>query len=456
MKRLFGTDGIRAEAGTFPLDRQTVRSVGAALASTLATDFHQAHPRLLIGRDTRESGDWIERSLAAGARSAGAECLAAGVITTPGLAYLARTGGFSAGVMISASHNPFQDNGIKIFSATGYKLPDEEEAAIEALVLDGTVPAHDLDAGQRGEADDVVAAAPDLVQKYIAFLRESLAPGVSFHGLKVVLDCANGASSEIAPRLFRDLGAVVTAIHCSPDGRNINSGCGALHPEGLARSVREIGADLGIAFDGDADRSLFVASDGRVADGDVLIYQAAASLKARGRLNGNLVVTTVMSNLWLERSLADLGVRLARTRVGDKYVLEEMLRSGAVLGGEQSGHIIFSDRATTGDGILTAIKLVEILRANGEAVADWLEQVRAYPQVLLNVRVSTRPDLESHPVIGAEAARVRGALGDTGRLVLRYSGTEPLARVMIEGADRAQVESLARGLADLIDDQIGA
>lgn len=454
MKRLFGTDGIRGTAGAYPLDPKTVTRVGAALAKTLARDRPEdgGTPRILVGRDTRESGDWIERAITAGARRGGAECLSVGVIPTPGVAFLARAAGFSAGVMISASHNPYRDNGIKVFAATGYKLPDHEEAAIEKMVLDGNDPIPDAD-----YSPPVAPAAPsDLAERYIAFLSESVARGTSLSGMKIVIDCANGASSEIAPRIFRGLGATVEAVYCTPDGRNINSGCGSLHPEGLAARVVALSADLGIAFDGDADRCLFVASDGRVADGDLLIYQAAAHLKKQGKLPGDLVVTTVMSNLWLERGLADLGVRLLRTQVGDKYVLEEMRRTGSVIGGEQSGHLIFADRATTGDGILTALRLVEILLATGSKVGDWLSCVKAFPQILINVRVASRPKLEDHPVIGAEAASVRAMLGDTGRLVLRYSGTEALARVMIEGTDAGQVESLARRLAEVIRQQIGS
>ncbi|HEY3177194.1 MAG TPA: phosphoglucosamine mutase [Candidatus Polarisedimenticolia bacterium] len=453
MKRLFGTDGIRGAAGVFPLDPPTVTRVGAALARTLAAESPGSGraPRILIGRDTRESGDWIERSIASGAGRAGAQCVGAGVIPTPGVAYLARTAGFAAGVMISASHNPYRDNGIKVFSSTGYKLPDHEEAAIEAMVLDG--------GGSLPEAEYSPAPAPvspvDLVDRYVAFLRESVPVGTRMGGLRMVIDCANGASSEIAPRIFRELGAEVEAVYCTPDGRNINSGCGSLHPDGLAARVKGSGADLGVAFDGDADRCLFVSADGRLADGDLLIYQAASWLRKQGRLPGDLVVATVMSNLWLERSLAEIGIQLVRTRVGDKYVLEEMVRAGAVLGGEQSGHIIFTDRATTGDGILTALRLVEILRATDETVAGWLSRVTAFPQILLNVKVSSRPDMEAHPEIGAEAARVRAELGDAGRLVLRYSGTEPLARVMIEGTDAAQVETLARRLARMIEAEIG-
>ncbi|HKY32658.1 MAG TPA: phosphoglucosamine mutase [Candidatus Polarisedimenticolia bacterium] len=451
-KRLFGTDGIRGTAGTFPLDPDTVTRVGAALARALAAPGGRDAPRLLIGRDTRESGDWIERAIASGARRAGAECLGAGIITTPGVAYLARTESFDAGVMISASHNPYRDNGIKIFSRTGYKLPDAEEAAIEAAVLDGGTALP----GAEYSAATAPAAPPELVDRYARFLAESVSPGTSFQGLHLVLDCANGASSALAPPVFEGLGARVTPLFTNPDGRNINSGCGSLYPEGLGKAVVEHGADAGIAFDGDADRCLFVAADGRVADGDVLMYQAAAWLKEKGRLASGKVVSTVMSNLWLERGLADIGVNLARTQVGDKYVLEEMLRSGAVLGGEQSGHIIFADRATTGDGILTALRMTEILRDTGETVSDWLSKVKAFPQILLNVPVARRPDLESHPVIGGAAARVRERLGGTGRLVLRYSGTEPLARVMIEATDREMVDALARELADVIRDQIGA
>lgn len=452
MKRLFGTDGIRAEAGSYPLDPRTITRVGGALARILGERHpERSEPRILIGRDTRESGEWIEAALASGARRAGARCESVGVLPTPGVACLARTLGYTAGVMISASHNPYRDNGIKIFSASGYKLPDDEEAGIEALVLDDAVPLPDPEASP-GRAEPAPAPARD---RYFAFLRESVEGARPFAGMRLVLDCANGAACAVAPAIFSDLGAEVSALFTEPDGRNINLDCGSLHPATLAATVLAKRADLGIAFDGDADRTLFVAGDGRIADGDLLLYQAAGYLLAHGRLPGARVVATVMSNLWLERALAERGISLARTRVGDKYVLEEMLRTGAALGGEQSGHIIFADRATTGDGILTALRLTEVLKATGGTVAGWMSEVKAYPQVLLNVRVASRPDLEAHPVIGAEAARVREQLGTTGRLVLRYSGTEPLARVMIEGADRAQVEELAAGLAEIIRKAIG-
>ena len=456
MRSLFGTDGIRGTAGVFPLDEKTITRVGAALIRTLLHHAAAGPPRIVIGRDTRESGEWIERAIAEGAGTAGATCSGAGVIPTPGVAWMARTGGFAAGVMISASHNPYRDNGIKIFSSSGYKLPDEEEAAIERLVLDeGTPPLLPGTAGGSARRD-VPAAPSDLIAGYAEFLRQSVSPGVRFDGIRVVLDCANGASSAIAPGVFAALGADVIAIFDTPDGRNINSGCGSLHPDRLAATVKERGAELGIAFDGDADRTLFVSADGHVADGDVLMYQAACHLKAQGNLPGDLVVTTVMSNLWLERSLTERGIRMTRTQVGDRYVLQEMIRSGGALGGEQSGHMIFADRSTTGDGIMTALRLMEILVTNDDTVSGWLSQVQAFPQILLNIPVASRPDLTSHPVIGAAANDVISQLGGDGRLVLRYSGTEALARVMIEGTDRTQVETLARSLAGVIEQEIGA
>ncbi len=451
-KRLFGTDGIRGTAGVFPLDPSIVTRVGGALARRLAGRPAASQPRILIGRDTRESGDWIERCIASGAARGGASCVSVGVIPTPGVALLTRAEGFDAGVMISASHNPYRDNGIKIFSSTGYKLPDADEAAIESAVLDGGGSLPDAEYSPAPPAN-----APDgMVESYARFLRESVDPATRFDGLRVVMDCANGAASVLGPRVFSELGATVTELFTTPDGRNINSGCGSLYPERLAAETQEAGADFGIAFDGDADRCLFVSHEGRVLDGDILMYQAACHLRALGRLAGDRVVATVMSNLWLERGLAELGVVLDRTQVGDKYVLEEMLRAGAVLGGEQSGHIIFADRATTGDGILTALRLTEVLRCTQASVAGWLSQAQAFPQVLINIPVARRPDLESHPVIGKVASEVRETLGTTGRLVLRYSGTEPLARVMIEAMDRNTMNALAERLAMVIREEIGA
>ncbi|MBI3448879.1 MAG: phosphoglucosamine mutase [Acidobacteria bacterium] len=449
-KRLFGTDGIRAPSGTFPLDPATIARVGAALVRTLAgADPAGGAIRILIGRDTRESGEWIEETLARAIEGASGVAAAAGVVTTAGVACLTRSSGFDAGIVISASHNPWADNGIKIFSRDGYKLPDADEARIEGLVLD-----EPIDVASPAPAKGPRAKAPGLRDEYERHL-VSAAGGRRLDGMRIALDCANGASHETAPNVFTALGAAVTLIGAAPDGRNINSDCGSLHPARLRDAVLKGGADLGCAFDGDADRCVLVDEKGRICDGDFILSRAALALQAEGKLAGNLVVATVMSNLWLERALKAAGIRMLRAPVGDKYVLEEMLRTGARLGGEQSGHVIFLDHATTGDGILTALTLAAIVRSAGVRLSAWFDEIRPCPQILVNVRVSTRPDLEKHPVIGARAREVRTKLGDSGRLLLRYSGTEPLARVMIEAEDPDQVRSLAREMADAIEREIG-
>jgi phosphoglucosamine mutase len=462
VKRLFGTDGIRGRAGVFPLDAATVTRVGSALTGSLRA--RASAPRILIGRDTRESGVWIEAALARSIEAAGGIPVAAGVVTTAGVAHLTSALGFDAGVMVSASHNPFEDNGIKVFSRDGYKLPDAEEARIEAEVLGG---AEREERGGRAVAaatpgpapPGLPAAAPgagaDLAAAYASHL-VGAAGGARLDGMKVVLDCGHGAAHRTAPAVFEALGASVRTLGAAPDGRNINEGCGSLHPEGACRAVVESGADLGFAFDGDADRCILCDERGAVCDGDFVMWRAALALKEAGRLAGRIVVGTVMSNLWLERALARDGVRLLRAPVGDKYVLEEMQRTGARLGGEQSGHVIFADHATTGDGILTAVLMACIVRRAGVRASAWRGQVRPCPQVLLNVRVASRPDLEAHPVIGPAARSVRARLGESGRLLLRYSGTEPLARVMIEAEDAEQVAALARELAGVIGREIGA
>jgi len=445
-KRLFGTDGIRGAAGAFPLDEATVERVGLALASVLGAPGRR--PGVVLGRDTRESGAWIEETLARAIARGGGSPISAGVITTAGVAYLTKAAGFDAGVMISASHNPFNDNGIKIFSKDGYKLPDTEEARIERMILDEESPA------PVSPAPPPAGASADLAGSYQAHLVEA-AGAARLDGMKVVLDCANGASHQVAPAVFRALGAEVVTLAGTPDGTNINSGCGSLYPEAMSEAVLHHRADLGCAFDGDADRCVLCDETGAVCDGDFILYRSALALQEEGRLPGHLVVATVMSNLWLERALRRAGIRMLRAPVGDKYVLEEMLRQGSRLGGEQSGHVIFLDHATTGDGVLTALMLAATLRRAGVPLSSWRSEVKPFPQILLNVRVSTRPALESHPAIGAKAAEVRGKLGEEGRLLLRYSGTEPLARVMIEAEDADQVAALAREMADVIHREIG-
>lgn len=444
MKRLFGTDGIRGRAGEFPLDRATVGRVGEALASLLSRDGYR--PAVLIGRDTRESGAWIEDALATSIQASGGVPSVAGVVTTAGVAFLTQHGRFDAGVMISASHNPFDDNGIKVFSSDGFKLPDADEARVESLILqDGARPAVAA-TSSRPATHDLSAYEKHLI---------GAAMGTRLDGMTVVLDCANGASHRTAPAVFTALGARVHVLADAPDGTNINRECGSLYPEAMCRKVLEVGADLGCAFDGDADRCVLSDDRGQICDGDFIMYRAALAMQNAGSLPGATVVGTVMSNLWLERALRSAGILLLRAPVGDKYVLEEMTRTGARLGGEQSGHVIFRDHATTGDGVLTALMMAAELRRAGVRLSSWRSDVKPCPQVLLNVRVSSRPDLEKHSVIGEAARSVRARLGESGRLLLRYSGTEPLARVMIEAEDADRVSSLARELADVITSEIG-
>jgi phosphoglucosamine mutase len=446
MKHLFGTDGIRGVAGVAPLDRETVRSFGAALADVLAGATERP-PRVALGRDTRESGPWIRNAVTEGLDSRGGSVVDAGVIPTPGLAYATRAGQFDAGVMISASHNPFEDNGLKVFGPNGVKLGDAAESRIEGLILDAS----------RGipPATGVLAPEdPSLLDGYVSSLEGVVAAG-RFRGLRLVLDCANGAACAVAPRVFRYLGAEAATIGDAPDGRNINLECGSLHLERLAAKVREGRFDLGLAFDGDADRCLAVDRRGRVVDGDHILFLAGRALMRREALPGHAVVATVMSNYWLEKRFADEGVRLHRAPVGDKYVLERMVEEDAALGGEQSGHVIFRDRSTTGDGILTGIMLLDTLRDETESLEAILDGIVPYPQILLNVRVREKPDLHAHVAIGPELAAVERELTGRGRVVLRYSGTEPLARVMVEADDEGVVRSAAERLAAVIRRHLG-
>ncbi len=448
MKRLFGTDGIRAVAGESPLDPVTVRLFGAALAEVLASAVGRP-PRVLLGRDTRESGPWLSDAVAAGLFSRGASAVDGGVITTPGLAHLARTGPFEAGVMISASHNPFEDNGLKVFDHDGTKLKDALEAEIEARILDHGIT-------DPGPSERRVALDPSLASAYVAFLEGAVSPRGRLAGLKLLLDCANGAASAIAPEVFRFHGADVAVRAAEPDGRNINLGCGSLHLDALAHEVRRTGRDLGIAFDGDADRALAVDRRGRVVDGDVILYLLARRMRQTGRLAGGAVVATVMSNYWLEERLAVEGMRLLRAPVGDKYVLERMVEEDAVLGGEQSGHLIVRDRATTGDGILTGLLLLDTLVDEERPLEAILDGIVPFPQILVNVRVREKPDLSRHPVIGPVMRQIEDELAGNGRILLRYSGTEPLARVMVEGRDPDAVRVHAERLAGVIRREIGS
>ena len=447
MKRLFGTDGIRGIAGESPLDPPTVRRFGAALAGLLEETL-KCPPRVVLGRDTRESGTWLRDAVVSGLISRGGEAVDAGVITTPGLAYITRKASFDAGVMISASHNPFQDNGLKVFSADGTKLPDTLEHKVEEQILDSGMK--DPGATEKDTVQD-----GSLVSCYMEYLENAVSPSGRFKGLRLLLDCANGAATDIGPAVFRHHGAQVRTYGTSPDGRNINLNCGSLHMDGLASRIRESGFDVGIAFDGDADRVLAVDRRGRTVDGDHILYLAALKLRRDGLLRGDKVVATVMSNFWLERRLADEGVKLLRAPVGDKYVLERMIEEDAILGGEQSGHIIFRDRGTTGDGILTGLFLLNALLDMSEDLEEVLDGIEPFPQVTLSVPVREKPDLRAHPVIGPTVLEVEQALTRTGRVVLRYSGTEPLARVMVEGRDEKTVRGHAERLVRVIRENLG-
>jgi len=443
-KELFGTDGIRGVAGAYPLDPETVHAFGVALGDDAAAA--RPDPEILIGADTRESGRWIAELVAGGIRSRGVRVRYAGVITTPGVAYLTRTGPFHAGVMISASHNPYQDNGIKVFGHSGFKLPDAEEDAIEQEIF--SLQKQGLSPQSSGlEVDE------GLDLQYLGYLIATVP--ARFDGMRVVIDCGNGASYRLAPQLFKGLGADVTVLCAEPDGRNINLNCGALHVDNLRRTVCAEGADAGVAFDGDADRAIFVSASGKIVDGDGVLLAMARALQSRGELKGGLVVATVMSNLGFEKGLGREGIRLIRTPVGDKYVLEEMERLGAVLGGEQSGHVILRQFATTGDGLLTALQLFAIARQAGMKL-DELAGFEVYPQKLVNVRVREKKPFAEVPAIAHEIRRAEEEFGGAGRVLVRFSGTELLARVMVEGPDRERVERFTTSIAEAIQREMGA
>ena len=444
-RKLFGTDGIRGVAGEFPLDARTTYALGVALGDWAA--HLDPQPEVLVGMDTRESGPWLAGQVAGGLARAGVRTRFAGLITTPGVAHLTRTGPFVAGVMISASHNPYRDNGIKVFSHSGYKLPDQQEHALEQEMFAL------LEAGVSGEPA-ALEIDEGLDRSYLDHLASTFHG--SLQGMRMVIDAANGAASHLAPGLFTRLGAEVYAIGCSPNGRNINLASGAMHVEALRGEVLARGADIGVAFDGDADRAIFVARSGKIVDGDGVLFVAARRMHAAGRLGKPAVVATVMSNIGLERALAADGIALIRAAVGDKYVLEEMRRSGIALGGEQSGHVIFLDHATTGDGMLTALRVVEIMSQTGLGLDELTADLKIYPQVLVNVRVASRQPLKELPAVMAEIHAAEASLGAAGRVLVRFSGTEPLVRVMLEGPEQVEVERLARRIAGAIQAEIGA
>jgi len=457
---LFGTDGIRSRAGEGPLAPESLRRLGRAIGTLLREEPRIFHPkvsdtvrrtlrlparasglRVVIGRDTRASGPGIERELL---RGLGAQAFRVGVVPTPGIAYLARHWKAALGIVISASHNPSHDNGIKVISGEGFKIPDAAEARIEEVWASGD-----------GSARPGTSVRKD-PSPYARFLRSQFPAGRPLKGMRLVIDCAHGAASPFAPKLFRSLGATVRALNVKPDGRNINEGAGALHPDRLAAAVREAGADLGAAFDGDADRCILVDEKGEVRDGDHILALCADAMSRDRTLGGNAVVSTVMANLGLEKHLERSGLKLARVKVGDKFVAEEMMRTGARLGGEQSGHIIFLDAATAGDGMLTTLRVLRVLRAAGRPLSALCGGLTKAPQVLINVAVREKPALESVPPVRDALASAERELDGDGRILLRYSGTEPLCRVMVEGMDPAKVRRAAEAVAEAVRKAIGS
>ncbi len=448
MRKLFGTDGIRAVAGEAPLDRRTIFAVGVALAHHVG--LGSGAPRVVLGMDTRESSEWIAATITAGLQKGGAMVESAGVITTPAIAFLTVAHGFSAGVVISASHNPWQDNGIKIFGPDGYKLADATELAIEDEIFRQLQADH----AEPSEVREAPAVEEGDRAEYVRALLAAV-DGLSLGSKRIVVDCANGAASAVAPQLFDGMGGEVQVRNASPNGRNINEGCGALHPEVVARMVVEAKADLGVTFDGDADRALFADEHGRVVNGDAVMLLAARDLKARGLLQDDVVVATTMSNMGLEAALKRSGIRMLRAPVGDKYVLEKMRETGASLGGEQSGHILFRGKSTTGDGLLTALLLLDILQRSGKSLAELTADLKTFPQVIVNVKVREKRPLAQIDSVSSVIADAERALADSGRVVIRYSGTEALARVMIESEDEAAMRSHAESIASAIRAEIG-
>jgi phosphoglucosamine mutase len=449
MGKLFGTDGIRGKAGEYPMTEEMAVRVGRAVAMTFKNPGKPS--TIIVGRDTRLSGPMLESALVSGICSVGADAGIAGVIPTPGVAFLASSLKADAGIVISASHNPYYDNGIKIFNGSGYKLTDQKEAEIEELVLNTPSANRNQPAPEAGR----VSIKSEMLKNYISFLNNMLPSNLSFKKLKIVLDCANGATCRIAPELFSELGAQVEALATEPDGKNINDGCGSEHPEGLIERVLKTKADLGLAFDGDGDRLIAVDEKGGVLSGDQILAICAQDLKQKGRLKNDLVVSTVMSNMGLGVALQNMGIRHETARVGDRYVMEKMVASGAILGGEDSGHMIFADDHTSGDGILTALKVIEAMQSENENLSELKKVMTVYPQVLINVDVHTKPDINTVPAIAGAIKSVESELGDRGRVLVRYSGTQPLCRVMVEGPSATETQRYCQQISDIIKEKIG-
>ena len=450
MGKIFGTDGIRGKAGEYPMTEEMAVRVGRAIALTFTgTD---GPSMIVVGRDTRLSGPMLESALASGICSVGTDVCLAGVIPTPGISFLASSVPAGAGIVISASHNPYYDNGIKIFNGSGHKLSDAKEAEIEELVLNSDAADRIQPVPEAGR----VSINSEMLNSYISFLNNTLSKNLSLKGLKVILDCANGATYHIAPELFSELGARVEALGIEPDGKNINAECGSEHPQGLIEKVLKTDADLGLAFDGDGDRLIAVDEKGGVLSGDQILAICARDLKQKGRLKNDLVVSTVMSNMGLGVALRNMGIGHETSAVGDRYVMEKMMATGAILGGEDSGHMIFAGDHTSGDGILTALKLIEAMQADNQHLSELKKVMTVYPQVLINVDVQTKPDINTVPAIADAIKSVETELGQGGRVLVRYSGTQPLCRVMVEGPSETETRKYCEQLSEIIKNIIGA
>ncbi len=447
--KLFGTDGVRGVANEEPMTPETVVKLGRAAAYLFKTK--PGRHKIVIGKDTRLHGYMLECALTSGICSMGVDVLLVGPLPTPGIAFITRSLRADAGIVISASHNPFEDNGIKFFSGDGLKLPDEMEARMEALIVNGEIEQLRPVAAEIGKAYRINDAAG----RYIEFVKGTVPKGFSFRELKVVVDCAHGATYKVAPAILRELGATVIPLNIQPNGVNINDRCGSLFPEVVSDAVRKHKADVGISHDGDGDRALLVDEKGGVLDGDHILALCALDLKSRDLLRADTVVATVMSNVGLELCLTEAGIRMVRTPVGDRYVLEEMLRHGYNLGGEQSGHCVFLDHNTTGDGVVTALQILSLMVRRQEPLSELRRCMTTCPQILLNVRVVDKPDLGTIPAVRSAIAEAETQLDGSGRVLVRYSGTEPVARVMVEGRDEDQVGRLARSIADAIQKELG-
>ncbi len=450
MRKLFGTDGIRGVANQYPITAETALETGRVLASVFARKT--GNSKIVIGKDTRISGDMIENAVSAGICSMGVDVLLTGVMPTPAVAFLATHAEAAAGIVISASHNPFFDNGIKIFNKDGFKLSDDIENSIEKILLSGSAGHMCREIRKTGR----VHLLENGNQVYIDFLKKAISPGFSLKGLKIVLDCSNGAVYQIAPRLFSSLGAEVETVFNTPDGFNINENCGSQHTESLQKYVRDMGADIGLAFDGDGDRLVAVDENGKEIKGDQILFIGAKFLKEQNKLKNNLLITTVMSNIGLKLALKDAGIDHAVSAVGDRYVLELMQAKGAVLGGEDSGHMIYLDHQTTGDGLLAALKLLEAMQAESKPLSVLARMMTLFPQKLINIDVKEKPDINTIPEIAREIGKVESLLGDKGRVLVRYSGTQLKCRVMVEGPTPEETEQYCRRIADVVKASIGA